>query len=1701
MAVLQNNILAGAAGQGGAAEYVIPKSLRFNSGDSASLSRTIPDITTFSFSFWYKHVALTRNDIFVTDSSYGFFFYQHTDGSFRVNNNNTNLFTSNGLYRDASAWYHLLLTNDGTTLKLYVNGVLDKAQTVGTLLNAGGNYIGRDRASANSYGNFLLADAQFVDGLALAPTDFGETRSDGVWVAKEFEVTGTVYNSYLTNQYSLTGAANLFDGSTSTLANDWNGVYNSTANPPYRIEFVPPEPISFTSQVEVYTSAAPQSPYNNKVYIDTGSGYGSGVSVVQNGWVTVTSGSGSFSRLKVEGQQNGTNIAAIRVDGTILTDGNGYGKNGFHLNFSDSSRNETLGYDSAPTIPDLDPKKGMDVITYTGTGSTRNVSGFQFEPGLLWTKSRSLNELHILSDSVRGVPNNLYAHLTNAQDSAGYLTSLHPGGFTVDGNAPAVNQSGATYVAWSWAAGGTPVANTDGSITSQVSANTDYGFSIVTYTGTSASTNTIGHGLGSAPKFIILKSYSDSDNWFCYHNGIDSTSPEDYDISLNTDGARRDYHTWNDTAPTSSVFSVGNTGASNENGRDYVAYCWSEVSGYSKFGSYTGNGSTTGPVITTGFKPRWILVKNVSSNSRRWVVWDTERDDDTLDRGLSPNLNSAEVTGFNANILSDGFQIVDSEVTLNENNSTFIYAAFADRPGNNWDVNNIVTNEGLTTSKTSFDVVTWDGNGGTQSIGGPVYSATSTLSNPTNAFNGNTSNGSVFNSTGNSVLTAGSMTITSSLEIYHNRTGSDGITVNINGTNYTATGLSSSGYHTIPIPNSDLPLTTTGNITIKDNQSNGSSTAYAVRVDSNVLVDGTGRALNFKPDFVWIKNRNGGHNHMLYDTIRGAGIDLMSNGTQQDNQGGSNDLTSFDQTGFSLGSNNAVNQSSRTYVAWAWKAGGAAVSNSDGSITSSVSANVAHGFSIVNHVGTNAAGTFGHGLSKAPDLMIFKNRAATDNWFVWARSADGTPTTGAVLNSTNAFFTNGANELNSILPTNSVVNVGSNLATNGNGQNVITYCFHDVPGYQRIGKYEGNATSGKEVVLGFKPRFLMIKSYTNATGWWIWDTERGNNKFLLADNSAGGNTNDAVVGSYPITPTNNGFTIDNTADLNQNGVKYIYLAIGDDEIGSDEDCLVDVPNAVTADADATDTTGGYQRGNYAIINRNDQRGTDNGAISNGNLKYVQSSNGARALRATIGVSSGKWFWEFKHLGGNASHGIAKNSGSLGTYPGGSDNDGVSWFVQGNIYRNGSTSTYASNTYAVNDIIGVALDMDNGTLTYYKNGVSQGTAASGLTGTWFPAFGTSNVQVVSFEANFGQMPFKHGLPSGYKALNTTALPSATIANGSTAFNTKIWSGDANTSRALTGYNMAPDLVWIKKRSGAFSHYLFDSVRGNTLQLKSDSSDAESTTTNKLISFDSDGFTVGNAGAVNGSGDTYVGWAWDAGSSTVSNTDGSTTSSLRANPSAGFSIVTYTGTGSNATVGHGLNTAPSLVIIKRRNDAASWTIYSSTLGATKYLRLNSTNAAGTVSSYFNDTAPTNSVFTVGTSDGVNGSGYTYLAYCFAPVAGYSAIGSYTGNASTDGPFVYTGFRPRWVMHKRTDTGGTNVGDWRIWDTARDTDNAAEGILFPAGNNAEATHSAHGLDILSNGFKFRTSDSNINASGGTYLYVAFAENPFQANGGLAR
>jgi hypothetical protein len=325
--------------------------------------------------------------------------------------------------------------------------------------------------------------------------------------------------------------------------------------------------------------------------------------------------------------------------------------------------------------------------------------------------------------------------------------------------------------------------------------------------------------------------------------------------------------------------------------------------------------------------------------------------------------------------------------------------------------------------------------------------------------------------------------------------------------------------------------------------------------------------------------------------------------------------------------------------------------------------------------------------------------------------------------------------------------------------------------------------------------------------------------------------------------------------------------------------------------------------------------------------------------------------------------------------------------------------------------------------------------------------------------------------------------------------KLYTGNGGT-QTISGLGFSPDWVWLKSRSGAFNHALFDTIRTAGYQINSNLTDAETLDATKLSAFTSDGFTLGSAGGTNGSGSTFAAWCWDAGSSTVTDTVGSITSSVRANATAGFSIVTYTGTGSNATVGHGLGVSPSIIFLKSRGGARNWVVYSSSLtSAAFYLSLNQTIAQTSLNTVWNSTAPTSTVFNIGTDLAVNNSSETYVAYCFAPVSGYSSFGSYTGNGSTDGPFVYTGFRPRWVMIKAS-SASSSAYNWMIVDTARATYNGVGPYLYANLSDAENSTGTVSdiVDITSNGFKLRGIYTSTNWSAVTYIYCAFAESPFQ-------
>jgi hypothetical protein len=347
-----------------------------------------------------------------------------------------------------------------------------------------------------------------------------------------------------------------------------------------------------------------------------------------------------------------------------------------------------------------------------------------------------------------------------------------------------------------------------------------------------------------------------------------------------------------------------------------------------------------------------------------------------------------------------------------------------------------------------------------------------------------------------------------------------------------------------------------------------------------------------------------------------------------------------------------------------------------------------------------------------------------------------------------------------------------------------------------------------------------------------------------------------------------------------------------------------------------------------------------------------------------------------------------------------------------------------------------------------------------------------------------------------------MPFSNIDKPSSYFNTKLYTGNGGSSQSITGVGFQPDFVWIKDRPLGFDHNLFDSVRGIYKALNSNQTYVENfgqgSNTDSLTSFDSDGFSLGGDDALNDPY-TYVSWNWLAGGTGVSNTSGSISSTVSANTTSGFSIVAYQGTSVAGTIGHGLGVAPKMIIIKRRTAfAEDWLVFHASLGATKNLKLNTTAAEATSSSPFNNTAPTSTVFSVSNDGTTNSSSSTYIAYCFADVKGFSKFGSYTGNGNADGTFVYTGFKPSFLIVKRYNDAGY---DWLMYDNKRQVEfNVVDDFLKPNLSDAETTGNANqSLDFLSNGVKFRGSGASSNGSGASYIYMAFAENPFVSSKGI--
>jgi hypothetical protein len=546
--------------------------------------------------------------------------------------------------------------------------------------------------------------------------------------------------------------------------------------------------------------------------------------------------------------------------------------------------------------------------------------------------------------------------------------------------------------------------------------------------------------------------------------------------------------------------------------------------------------------------------------------------------------------------------------------------------------------------------------------------------------------------------------------------------------------------------------------------------------------------------------------------------------------------------------------------------------------------------------------------------------------------------------------------------------------------------------------------------------------------------------------------------------------------------------------GVGNDSFVDSPTSY-----GTDTgVGGEVRGNYATLNPAAVLATKI-TLLNGNLQQGTVSGATyQEIPITLAVNfsgSNKWYAEVNTttVSGTYYPSVAISSVNkifaAQDIQGGATSDSTAYMANGQKYNNGSLTSYGS-AFTSGDVVGIAVDEAAGTVVMYKNNVSQGTLASSLTGLQYitvTAHTGSN-----FYFNAGQRAFNYTAPSGFKALCTQNLPTPTI-GATTAtqagkyFNPVLYTGNGGTNN-ITGVGFQPDWVWIKSRNDTYNPQVYDVLRGTNNRLVTANTNAEFSDTDALTSFNSDGFTSGAEAGMNANAISFVAWNWKANGTGVSNTAGSITSTVSANTTSGFSVVTYTNA-SSGTVGHGLGVAPAMVIYKdRTNNGVNWIVLHQSLAnmSNSFLVLNLTNAASTGTALGGN--PTSSVIYTNTNIIQNGA--ASVAYCFAEVAGYSKFGSYTGNGSTDGPFVFTGMRPAFLMTKRTDSATS--GDWNMVDTTRGTYNVVGPYVYA--NRFDAEGNAAIYDILSNGFKIRESGAGTNASGGTYIYMAFASNPFK-------
>jgi hypothetical protein len=898
----------------------------------------------------------------------------------------------------------------------------------------------------------------------------------------------------------------------------------------------------------------------------------------------------------------------------------------------------------------------------------------------------------------------------------------------------------------------------------------------------------------------------------------------------------------------------------------------------------------------------------------------------------------------------------------------------------------------------------------------------------------------------------------------------------------------------------------------------------------------------FRPAFLLIK-RNADEGWQVIDSTRNPLNTATSSLSPNSSAAERDDLVDVDftSTGFTLqNTDGSINASGSTYIYMAFAGGMDSISdyNTTGDVDSRVKANPTYGQSIVSYTGNGGSNqTVGHGLSSTPDMVILKARDDASTWYtghvsLGTNEALGLNETGAAFNVATGQSGGGIGARSS---TTFTLQDGTSSANNVNrdGYKFIAYCFHSVTGYSKFGSYTGSGNaSGNSVTLGFQPAFVMVKASSGSYSWAMFDNTRAPDSALFA------NVSNAEESLDYMDFTSTGFNLTTThPNANASGQTYIYMAFADkreyaywlDQSGNNNDWT---SNNLTESDISVDSPSN----NFATWNPLD-KDTDV-TVSEGNLKTTSGTNANHSnIRSTFSMSSGKWYAEFIYthaLGGSQATaiGIATPEFTIqNTHPVSSSSGfwGIYQSTGKEVVANGGNIFTPSAQTNLGDVIQIAFDSDAqkfwlgvNNVWYNSSGGTTGNPATGANATassvpseMFLLADVVNNATQSVILNAGQDSsfagnktaqgnqdgndigdFYYTPPTGFLALCTKNLPDVDVVP-SEHFNTVLYTGTGSSQSVDIGFQT--DFVWNRKRNDATNFYLQDVVRGfgASKSLSSNTTSQEGYDGNpssQSLSVGSSAITV-NGSDLNENNLNFVSWNWKANGSGSSNTNGSITSTVSANVDAGFSIVSYTGTGSATTVGHGLSKAPEFIVVKKRNaSGTSWVTFSQYAAASSpenyYSKLEQTDnfSDHATIQMWGDTAPTASVFSIGDHTWNNGSSETYIGYCFHSVDGYSKVGSYTGNGNADGTFVYTGFRPAFIMVKRTD----NTGHWEIHDTTRDVSNVSVKRLFPNYSSAEDSDGA--WDILSNGFKFRTTHDSINASGGTYVYLCFAESPFK-------